>query len=438
MKKIFIILIVGMILPFTACQVDEVLNPNSPTVESFEDGATLADLKLLGQGLEAVIREDMQFHFWTTSMVGREYFDLRGTDPRYTSELLGKGDAALDNNGFLTTRTYFGRFRSVRNANLLKTAVQNTAASLTTSQTNALIGYANTIMAYEMLLEATRQYNNGIRIDVVDVNNLGPFTSSFQESLAGIKGILDQGFEQLSGTAESMVFNLSGFGTIPSTDTEALAQFNRAIAARIALYANDKQGALTALTNSFFSLEDNIDIGAYYIFGGATGNDRPNPLFYIPDLDGGDNYMAHESWVDEAEAGDGRLSKVIDVGTDISQDDLSSKYRVSLYTSNSSPASMIRNEELILIYAEAKVGSDNAEAVNAINVVRSAAGLPDYAGATDDDSLIDQILHERRYSLFGEGHRWIDMRRYDRLNELPLDRENDKVHVQFPRPASEG
>ncbi len=435
MKKILIILTIGMILPFTSCEVDEVLNPNSPTVESFENGATLADLKLLGQGLEAVIREDMQFHFWTTSMLGREYYDLRGTDPRYTTELLGRNGGDLDNNGFLTTRSYFGRYRSVRNANLLKTAVQNTVASLTPNQTRALQGYANTIMAYELLLEATRQYNNGIRIDVADVNNLGPFTDSFQQSLAGINGILSEGFEQLNGIAEELVFNLSGFSNIPATDTEALAQFNRALAARVALYSNDNAGALAALDNSFFNLEGGLNMGAYYAFGGATGNDRANPLFYVPDVD---NYMAHESWVDEAEAGDSRLSKVTDTGMDISLDGLTSQYLVSLYPSNSSPASMIRNEELILIYAEANVGTNNAEAVNAINVIRSAAGLADYAGAMDDDSLIDQILHERRYSLFGEGHRWIDLRRYDRLDELPLDREGDKIHIQFPRPASEG
>ncbi|MEM9824129.1 MAG: RagB/SusD family nutrient uptake outer membrane protein, partial [Bacteroidota bacterium] len=95
------------------------------------------------------------------------------------------------------------------------------------------------------------------------------------------------------------------------------------------------------------------------------------------------------------------------------------------------------NEELILIYAEANIGSNNAEAVNAINVIRNAAGIGDYTGATSDAALVDEVLYQRRYSLFGEAHRWIDARRYDRLDELPLDRSLDKVHVQFPRPESE-
>jgi hypothetical protein len=47
------------------------------------------------------------------------------------------------------------------------------------------------------------------------------------------------------------------------------------------------------------------------------------------------------------------------------------------------------------------------------------------------------MLHQRRYSLFFEGHRWIDMRRYNKLGELPIDRTGDKVHVSFPIPLNE-
>ena len=433
MKKIFLTLFV-VTIGLTSCSVDEVLNPNSPTVESFENGATLADLQLLGQGLSAVIREDMQFHFWTTNILGREYYDLRGTDPRYTSELLGQNGGNLDNNGFLTTRTYFGRYRSVRNANLLKTAVQNTVASLSPSQTNALLGFANTIIGYELLLEATRQFDNGIRLDVADIDNLGPFTGSFQESLSGIKTILDEGFGQLSGPAEDMVFNLSGFSSIPGSDVEALSQFNRAIAARVAIYQNDKAGARSILGSSFMDMQGDLNIGAYYSYGGATGNDLPNPLFYVP---GVDNYMAHPSWAADAEAGDTRLSKVTETGETITLDGLSGSALVSIYSSNTAPASIIRNEELILIMAEANIGSDNAAAVNALNVIRVAAGLAPYSGGMDDATLTDELLKQRRYSLFGEGHRWIDLRRYNRLDEIPLDRAGDKVHTQFPRPASE-
>ena len=436
MKNIYLFLLVSLMISVTSCDVEEVLNPNSPTVESFESGATLADLKLLGQGLQAVMRDDVQFHFWTLSILGREYFDLRGTDPRYTSELLGQNGGSLDNNGFLTTRTYFGRFRTVRNAELLKTAVQNSVATLTDAELNGVLGFANTVAAYEMLLEATRQFDNGIRIDVADPNNLGPFTGSFQESLTGIKQVLDEGHGQLSSSSGDFIFVLApdAFGTIPGSDVEKVAKFNRAIAARIELYRGNTNAALTELNSSFMELGGGMNIGAYYAYGGATGNDAANPFFFVP---GVDNYMVHPSWVADATEGDLRLSK----GTQqdlIELDGLSGDHLVTIYESNTSPASIIRNEELLLIYAESQVGSNTDEAVRGLNFVRNAAGLGDYDGATDDASLIDEILYQRRYSLFGEGHRWIDLRRYNRLDEIPIDRAGDQVHVQFPRPANEG
>ena len=64
-------------------------------------------------------------------------------------------------------------------------------------------------------------------------------------------------------------------------------------------------------------------------------------------------------------------------------------------------------------------------------------GLGNYAGATDLNSLITEILRQRRYSLFGEGHRWIDLRRYNQLAILPIDRAGDDVWTQFPRPVND-
>lgn len=441
MKKIYLILLTVISIAVTSCEVEEILNPNSPTVESFEDGATLADLQLLAQGLQSVIREDMQFHYWTTSIIGREYYDLRGTDPRYTSELLGQNGGDLDFNGFLTTRTYFGRYRSIRNANLLKQAVANTSASLSEGEVNAFNGFANTIIGFELALEANRQYENGLRIDVADVNNLGPFMSDYNATMSAIEGILEEGYNQLTGASDNFPFAVANgmFSTIPGFDdsqTDAVAKFNRGILARINIQTGNKAGAIAALGDSYMDMGGDLNAGGYYAFGGATGNDLANPLFYVP---GVDNYMAHQTWSDEAEAGDTRIDAKTTLQTDsIVLDGLGGNRLVSLYSMNTDDAIMQRNEELILIMAEARIGSVNDAAVNAINVVRSAAGLPDYSGDMGDDALIDEVLRQRRYSLFGEGHRWIDLRRYGRLDELPIDRAGDKVHVQFPRPANEG
>jgi hypothetical protein len=51
--------------------------------------------------------------------------------------------------------------------------------------------------------------------------------------------------------------------------------------------------------------------------------------------------------------------------------------------------------------------------------------------------LIDAILKERLYSLFYEGHRWIDMRRYDKFSEVHLPVAEMKILPQLERPVAE-
>jgi starch-binding outer membrane protein, SusD/RagB family len=113
-------------------------------------------------------------------------------------------------------------------------------------------------------------------------------------------------------------------------------------------------------------------------------------------------------------------------------------YETQLYATNTSPINIIRNEELILMYAEAKIQTNQLpDAVTALNKIRTAHGLLPYAGAVTQAALTDELLKQRRYSLFMEGHRWFDMRRYERLNTLPKDRPNHSILTEFPRHKQE-
>jgi len=206
-----------------------------------------------------------------------------------------------------------------------------------------------------------------------------------------------------------------------------------ALLARVELYRGNKAAALSSLNNSFFDLNGANDLGVYHAFG-SSGNDRRNPLFFVV---GTNLMMAHPTFVDDAEAGDLRLNKVTLLDAPVSIDNLTGQHQVAVFSSDVSPLGIVRNEELKLIYAEANIGSNNSEAVAAIDNVRSSAGLSAYSGATDDASLLDEIVKQRRYSLFAEGHRWIDMRRLGRLGELPIDRSGDEVFDQFPTPVTE-
>jgi hypothetical protein len=114
------------------------------------------------------------------------------------------------------------------------------------------------------------------------------------------------------------------------------------------------------------------------------------------------------------------------------------------YPSPNSPIPLIKNEELILLRAEANIGLNNpAAAVPDINLVRTTSGgLLPYAGPVDQPSLLTELLYNKRYSLLYEGgHSWIDFRRYSRTADLvAFDRPGPPPDVIFntlPIPSAE-
>jgi hypothetical protein len=54
------------------------------------------------------------------------------------------------------------------------------------------------------------------------------------------------------------------------------------------------------------------------------------------------------------------------------------------------------------------------------------------------DERLTELLYNKRYSLLFEGgHRWIDMRRYNRVSQLPLDLPSHRRNDKFPFPNAE-
>lgn len=429
------------VMILSGCELQEIDNPNAPSAESFVEGASQADVQLLAVGLEAVMRSDLEFHFDTVSILAREYYDLTGIDPRFTGEIL-KGP--LDNNGFITTRAFAAWYKIVKSANILITAVENSQAGFTDGTKNSYYGYAKTLQAYAFLMVANRQFSNGIRIDVADPDNLGPIVT-YNEALAAIMGLLNEGLGDLNSSPAEFDFALSD-GFIGFNTPGSFALFNRALAARVALYQEDNAQARSLLNASFFDINGDMQTGPAHIFG-STGSDILNEQFHVANQLGAE-FMVHDTWIADAEAGDSRVTEKSilfspgdpPVPTTITFDGLSADYQIALYDSNLDPVYLIRNEELILIYAEAQLGNNNNETIVAINRVRNAAGIGDYTGDTDTASLLNEIVNQRRYSLFAEGHRWVDLRRLDRLNaaNVPLDRTGDNIISAFPTPFNEG
>ena len=424
----------------TACEIGDQVDPNSPSLTGVLENANSAQLNNLVFGTLSQMRTDLQIYYDNVGIIGREHYRFSGSDPRFVSDLLGQGGGALDDNAFYTTRNYFGRYRAIKNANILIEAVNTTNADISDEEKNGYLGFAKTIIAHELLMNLNVQYDNGIRVDVNDPDNLGPFISK-DEALTFISSLLNEASGDLNAAGEEFLFALSS-GFTGFTTPEAFNQFNRGLAARVAIYQNNYTEALNLIGDSFFDLNGDFGNGVFYSYSTSSG-DQLNQLFIGLNATG-DIRAAREEWINEAEPGDTRLSKVSlrdiddpDIGS-ATQAGLSSDYDVNLYQSQTDPIPIMRNEELILIYAEANIQQNNlTAAVDALNMIRNTHSLDDYAGTVDQASLINEMLRQRRYSLWFEGHRWVDLRRYNRLGELPIDRPGDIVHLQFPRPDPE-
>lgn len=430
--------VVILMVVLTACDINNALDPNRPSPEGFTQNPTEQQLNLLVTGTLSQMRQNLGTYIDAVGIIGREHYRFSGSDPRFVGDLMGASGASLDDNAFYTTNPYTARYASIKNANLIIEGTTNTtSASVSDEDKQAFFGFARTIQAYELLMALNQQYAGGIRTDVADPDNLGPFVD-YAAALETIASRLDEGATNLTNAGSTFpVLLSSGFSDFNSAS--GFRQFNRAIAARVAVYREQWDEALNNLDESFFDLNADLDLGAYHKFS-ANAGDQLNPLFLALNSTG-DLRTAHPAWLADAEDGDNRLENAIQRNQPFSNAGLTGTHDVFVYTSNTDDIPIIRNGELILIYAEAKInrntGTDLNDARDALNIIRNAADLPDYAGPLTQAALLNEMLNQRRYELWFEGHRWVDMRRYGRLDELTIDRAGDIVHESFPRPFNE-
>ncbi|MEE9167834.1 MAG: RagB/SusD family nutrient uptake outer membrane protein [Candidatus Neomarinimicrobiota bacterium] len=402
---------------WVGCDTLDFADPNSPVVES-------ATIQSLVTGAEAGMRVDLDIYLRNIGVVGREVYYLEPADPRYTGELLR---GPLDPGGFLTTRPWNAHYRVIKNCNLL----------LERTDTDAGVrGFAKTILAYNLLLVINMQDENGARTNYDGNINVSVATKT--EVFAEIESLLEGGYDDLQDAGGEFSFVLSsgfdGFDSPAST----FAEFNRALAARVAVYDDRWQDALDALAESFLDESGDLDEGVFHVFSSGL-NDQESEMYEDPTATFV-KLLGHPTFETDAEDGDARFSSKVTVREAslpvITYDDLTSNLAPIMWSSGFDPVSIIRNEELILLQAEANIGlGDYDDAQTDMNIVREAAGLDAYTD-TDAGNALDRLLYEKRYSLFLEGHRLIDMRHYNKLDDLPLDRDGDAI-VTFPLPETE-
>lgn len=422
------------------CDAFDATDLNNPGLEEFQNNPTPVSINTAATGMLIGLRGSwgVQNGFIPLlAILGREGYNLDPADPRFVSEMLGGplngGSPAFGGN------LWAQRYANIRTENTVLTAIDK-VVGMTDEQKNGIRGFARTLQALDLLWVINTRDDNGAVIDA-DIPPTDPpaAIATRAETFARIVALLDQGRTDLTSAGATFSFPLSS-GFADFNTPASFIKFNRAIRARVAVYLNDWTGALTALGESFLNTGASLGLGAYHSFSPGAG-DILNGL-YDPE---GRALNAHPSLRTDAQlrangSRDLRFqSKVALRAEPVTTQGITTDLLFTVYTSPTAAVPIIRNEELILLRAEANIGLANfATALQDINLIRNTSGgLPNYSGAQTAAAMLDALLYEKRYSLLFEGHRWIDLRHYGKLGTMPKDLPTHKIFSRFPLPRAE-
>ena len=416
---------------------------NNPSLEGVQANPSRVTVTQMVRGVLEGYRLNSGFPL-NFSIIGRDAYNLQKAEPRNTGELLGTSN--LDPGGF-GAAFWGGQYRTVRTANVLLASLPSSTA-LTDQEKETASGIVNTIKALELFTVWMAHDTAGIVVKV-DGDPATPSPILCRDpAIDAIAALLDSAKTQISaGVASGFPYTALPAGFANFNNQANFLKFNRAWKAKADVYNRQYQSALTALSESFVDTGSNLtftqaravlDRGPAHVFSTAAG-DALTTLFAA--LTG--TVRAHPSVLTDAETGpngiDARYTAKVTTTTSASDQGVSSNLGFIVYPTNTSPLPIIRNEELILLRAQANHGLGNLDAAaRDVNFIRTRSGNLAPKTYASLDELLDDLLYNKRYSLLYEtGTRWVDMRFYNRLDQLPKDLPTHHVHANYPVPANE-
>ena len=451
MRKAIAALTLMSALAVGACNFD-LTNPNSPP--PIGPNATPDQVKSAAVGLLVALRVDVTRWVLNNGILGREGYRLDTADPRFTTELLA-GPLDPSNDAFGGGQ-WAAEFRAIQSGYAILNVIGS--AQIPTGQQEAARGFVHTMQAVAFLMVLNSHTQDSIPVDVNrSVSKpLAPFVSN-DSAYKYVLSLLDSAKTELQA-ATAFSFD-PGPGFVGFNTPATFLKVNRALAARVQAYRASPSApgvgctacwdsVLTNLAASFIDPAAPLDMGVYHAY--STGNqDVTNGLSQDP---ASAIQLAHPMVKDSAEVQnlsslpDRRLlAKVTDrksatatVPDTFSLACLKSALAWIRYPTPNSAIPMIRNEELFLLRAEANwfgATGSKAQAVSDLNFIRQTSGnlAPTTVTiASTDAAFVNALLHERLYSLLYEGHRWVDMRRYGRLNQVIIDRPTGCASAGIP------
>jgi hypothetical protein len=365
--------------------------------------------------------------------------------------------------GTLSIMPYEMYYRLIGNANVAIANIDNAVG--TPAEKNQIKGealairgfcYFNLVQYYGKRYDAGKKPNSSLGVSLVlEPTKEGIARSSVEECYAQINKDLDEAGKLLTAARSAKShFNKNVVRGIQAR--VALVQQNWSAAAAFAAEARVGGGTLMSIAQyqegfaeinnpewmwGFDHLEDQSEyFGAYhsYIssnFNSSVNRQTPktiNKLIYdrIPETD-----VRSKMWVKAPTT----ANSIVPAGG-VRAPYMVQKFRLPGVPSTSTMGDVpyMRLAEMFLIEAEAKArGGDAAGAAKALfDLVKQRD--PAYVTSTKTgEALIEEIMFQRRIELWGEGHRFLDLKRLDQ----PLNRNgighNAAVAVLFDVPAGD-
>jgi len=430
---------------------------NAPTAEAIAGSLNRTALQALATGVLAQDRSAIATSFTYVVLSGifaRDVYRIDTSEPRYVSETLG---GQPDAGSFAGGGGFTDFFVAIRAANNLLLALPSAPATeLTAAEKSATAGFIKTIKAleYYRLLELRDTVGVPIQTDNPDEVTAIRCKSPV---LAYVLALLDSANTDLSaaGAATKLPFVLPSGFTAKGRDYSVVSnivRLNRGLKGKVSFYAGLNRKApqpalfptaIAELTQALGGVgpgavsPSTFQTGIFYNFGAAETNAQANNR---SDAKIGLNPLIRDS----VQAGDARGAKIVSrpvlTGGGISTT-VTASFAVSSPTNQALPLPVIRDEELVLLRAQAYIEAGNFAAATAdLNSVRTFYGLAPYAVFTSRDAARNAALYEKRFSLLLEGpQRLVDLREYGRLNNTFFRRETptDPFNAAFPIPRAE-
>lgn len=334
--------------------------------------------------------------------------------------------AAVDAGGGVLLGFYTKSYRLLNLTNLFIIKVGKGVPGLSEADANQMLAEAKALRAnaYFQLLRVFGQFYN-------TNSEYGVITTT--EVVDGFTFLKRATVQQ---TYDLIISDLE-FAVQYATATKPRYFVNKAyvegLLAKVYLTKGDFANAVTYAKNVIDGLGGDFDLEASYedIFnqGFSSKEILYSPFHVTGGVEEGDVYFSSDFTepsdylTDLADEQDGALDGVNDPRYDFTfgpSTDNNSSFAYNKYPTYASPYYYLRVAEVYLIYAEAlaRTNGDTQTALDALNKIRTRAGVPAKT-YTDKATFLNDVRNEKMLELCAEtGESWFDLVRYDRLGDI--------------------